>query len=220
LYLRGRSWICSAREDDMSAITAAAPSIRIDLDVRRLVVAGVGFTPVTLIAATAFGVADLRWLAIHVLVPALLAGAVVAWHHRSTARRLPGALFAGIVATALYDVYRFAFLALGLVPHDPIPHIGHSLGLEPAWLFGYLWRYAGNGGGLAIAFVALGFRGVRAGVAYGLFVCSGLLFTLIVSPYGQEMLFPLTGATVVMAVGGHVIYGAVLGWMRSERRVD
>jgi hypothetical protein len=202
----------------MSAITATIPSLRVELDVRRLVVAAVGFTPVTLIAATAFGVADLRWLAIHVLVPALLAGAVVVSHDQSTASRIPGTLFAGIVATASYDLYRFAFLALGLVPHDPIPHIGHALGLEPAWLSGYLWRYVGNG--LAIAFVALGFRGARAGVAFGSFVCSGLLVTLVVSPYGQEMLFPLTGATVVMAVGGHVIYGAVLGWMRGERRLD
>jgi hypothetical protein len=182
----------------------------------RLALIPVGFLPVTLIAATAFGVAGLRELALFLLVPSLAAVAIVlvcrpTW--TSTALR---ALAAGIVATALYDAFRGSFLALGLMQVDPIPHIGVALHLDPAWVFGYLWRYLGNGGGLAIAFVALGFRGVRTGVLYGLFVCSGLLFTLIVAPYGQEMLFPLNATTVVMAVGGHVIYGATLGWISTH----
>jgi hypothetical protein len=200
----------------MSAKTRTAPLVPIDLRVCRLVVAGVGFVPVTLIAATAFGVSDLRWLAVHVLLPALVVVSVIARRDRSIAADVRGALVAGMAATAFYDMYRFAFLALGLVPTDPIPHIGRALGLEPAWMFGYLWRYGGNGGGLAVAFVLLGFRGARAGIAYGLFVCGGLLVTLIASPHGQEMLFPLTGPTIVMAVGGHIIFGAVLGWLRSS----
>jgi len=28
---------------------------------------------------------------------------------------------------------------------------------------------------------------------------------LVVAPYGQQMLFPLNGTTIVMAVGGHII---------------
>ncbi len=112
--------------------------------------------------------------------------------------------------------YRGSFIALGLM-HDPIPHIGVALHLHPAWVFGYLWRYLGNGGGMAVAFFALGFRGVRSGIVYGLFVCSGLLFVLVAAPYGQEMLFPLSANTVVMAVGGHIIYGAVLGWVAARR---
>jgi len=97
-----------------------------------------------------------------------------------------------------------------------LPNIGVALHLEPAWVFGYLWRYLGNGGGLAVAFFALGLRGVRTGVLYGLFVCSGLLFVLVAAPYGQEMLFPLNATTVVMAVGGHIIYGAALGWIAAR----
>jgi hypothetical protein len=120
-------------------------------------------------------------------------------------------LLIGLAATLLYDCYRWAFIGLGLLGSDPIRHIGESLHLEPAWLFGYVWRYCGNGSGLALAFVALGFRGVWQGIAFGLFVCGGLLFVLVVSPYGTQMLFPLTPAAVVMAVGGHVIYGAVVG---------
>ncbi len=181
----------------------------------RLVLIPVGFLPVTLIAAAAFGVAGLRELAGYLLVPALaVAAGVLMWRPMwaSTAFR---ALAAGLVATALYDAYRGSFLALGLMQVDPIPHIGVALHLDPAWVYGYLWRYLGNGGGLAVAFFALGFRGVRTGILYGLFVCSGLLFVLAAAPYGQKMLFPLNAITVVMAVGGHIIYGAALGWIGS-----
>ncbi|MCW2797937.1 hypothetical protein [Nocardioides sp.] len=182
----------------------------------RLALIPVGFLPVTLIAAAAFGVAGLRELASYLLVPALalVAGVLVVrpkW--TSTALR---ALGTGIVATALYDVYRGSFLALGLMQVDPIPHIGTALHLHPAWAFGYLWRYLGNGGGMAVAFFALGLRGVRIGILYGLFVCSGLLFVLVAAPYGQEMLFPLNPTTVIMAVGGHIIYGAALGWLAGR----
>lgn len=183
----------------------------------RLVLIPVGFLPVTLIAAAAFGVAGLRDLALYVLVPALaLAAGVLVWRSKWASVAL-WALGAGIVATALYDAYRGSFLALGLMQVDPIPHIGVALKLDPAWVFGYLWRYLGNGGGLAVAFFALGFRGVRIGILYGLFVCSGLLFVLVAAPYGQEMLFPLNATTVVMAIGGHIIYGAALGGLAARR---
>jgi hypothetical protein len=176
----------------------------------RLSLAVAGATPVTLIAATAFGVADLRSLAAHVLVPVLAATALLVAGHRRAATVVLVAVVAGPIATLAYDAFRFAFLASGLMHGDPIPHIGTALHLEPAWLVGYGWRYLANGTGLAVAFIALGFRGVRAGVAYGLVVCAGLLVVLIVSPHGTQMLFTLTPATVVMALGGHAIYGALL----------
>jgi hypothetical protein len=181
----------------------------------RLALIPVGFLPVTLIAATAFGVAGLRELAVLVLVPSVAAVAIVLACRPRWAPTALRALGAGIVATALYDAYRGSFVALDLM-RDPIPHIGVALGLDPASLFGYLWRHLGNGGGMAIAFFALGLRGVRIGVLYGLFVCSGLLFTLVFAPYGEEMLFPLSATTLVMAVGGHIIYGATLGWISSR----
>ena len=68
-----------------------------------------------------------------------------------------------------------------------------------------------------MAFLALGLRGVRAGVVFGLVVAAGLLLTLAVTPLGQQMLFPLSGTTVVMAAGGHAIYGAVLGLLAGRR---
>lgn len=181
----------------------------------RLALIPIGFLPVTLIAATAFGVAGLRELALLLLLPSLAAVAVVLVCRPAWSPIALRALAAGIVATALYDVFRGSFIVLGSM-QDPIPHIGAALGLDPAWLFGYLWRYLGNGGGMAIAFFALGLRGVRVGIAYGLFVCSGLLFVLVFAPYGEEMLFPLNATTVVMAVGGHVIYGVTLGWLAAH----
>ena len=180
-----------------------------------LALAVAGATPVTLIAASTFGV-GLRGSAVAVGLPALAVVVLAAARHRPTAALVRQAVVAGVVATFLYDLSRFAFLALGVVDRDPIPHIGVELGLDPPLVFGYLWRYLGNGTGLALAFLALGLRGRAAGVAYGLAVCGGLLVTLVVSPHGQELLFPLGPGTVVMATTGHAIFGAVLG-ARSER---
>jgi hypothetical protein len=182
----------------------------------RLPFACAGFLPVTLIAGSTFGI-GLRGLAIHVLAPVAAAMLVLLRRRPQAARLLGRAACAGFAATALYDLFRFGFLWAGLMQRDPIPHIGVALGLHPAWVFGYLWRYLGNGTGLALAFCALGLRGVRAGVLYGLFVCGGLLFVLVVSPLGQEVLFPLNVTTVLMAIGGHAIYGAVLGTIASRQ---
>lgn len=121
------------------------------------------------------------------------------------------------MATFGYDLFRWSFLWFGLMQVDPIPHIGTALGLSPAWVFGYLWRYLGNGGGLAIAFTALGLRGVRAGMIFGSLVCACLIATLAIAPLGQQVLFPLNPTTVVMATVGHLIYGAILGATSARR---
>jgi hypothetical protein len=181
-----------------------------------LVLAAAGATPVTLIAASTFGV-GLRGAAVSVALPAVAVVILVATGHRPSAALVRQAVAAGVAATFVYDVSRFAFLALGVVHGDPIPHIGVELGLDPPALFGYLWRYLGNGSGLALTFLALGFRGRTAGVVYGLTVCGGLLVVLAVSPHGQDLLFPLGPGTVVMATTGHALFGAVLGH-RSARR--
>jgi hypothetical protein len=189
---------------------------------QRLPLAAAGGVPVTLIAGSAFGL-DLKVLALVVLLP-VIAGLLARMAVHPPTRRLVGqAIAAGIVATALYDLCRGSFLWLGLMHHDPIPHIGAALGIDPNWAAGYTWRYLGNGSGLALAFLALGLRGTRVGVLYGLGVCSCLLLTLVVSPYGTDILFPLNVTTVVMATLGHAIYGAVLGTIAGrlhDRRAD
>jgi hypothetical protein len=182
---------------------------------RRLPLAAAGGVPVTLIAGSAFGL-DLRVLALVVLMPVVVALLARMAVHPQTRRMVGRAVLAGVAATALYDLCRGSFLWLGLMDHDPIPHIGAALGIDPNWAAGYTWRYLGNGSGLALAFLALGLRGTRAGVLYGLGVCSCLLLTLAVSPYGTEILFPLNATTVVMATLGHAIYGAVLGTIAAR----
>jgi hypothetical protein len=182
----------------------------------RLLLASLGMVPVTLIALSTFGL-GLRTLAVHVALPAVAVLGVLVARHRAAGALAAWALPAGVVATAIYDASRFGFLWAGVVDYDPIPHIGTALGVEPAGVVGYLWRYLGNGAGLALAFLALGLRGVRVGVAYGLAVCAGLLVTLAVSPHGEELLFALTPGTVVMATVGHAIFGAALGSLAGAK---
>jgi hypothetical protein len=182
----------------------------------RVAVASAGVLPVGFIAVSAFGIVGLGELATLMAGPVLLGVVVLTGRSRPAWVLMARAVCAGIVATALYDLFRFSLLGLGVLDGDPIPHIGTALGLRPAWVFGYLWRYVGDGGGLAVTFFVLGFRGVRAGVLFGLAVCAGLLLTLLITPHGQEMLFPLTLNTVAMATIGHIIYGSVLGALATR----
>ncbi len=195
----------------------------------RLLLAAVGATPVSLIGFATFGIVDLRELSLVVLLPALSALATVLALDPVSRPLVARAITAGAIATFLYDLFRWWFLIAGWMDRDPIPHIGTSLGLEPGWLFGYLWRYVGNGGGLALVFFVSGVRGIVGGTAHGLLVCSGLLGVLLVSPHGQQALFPLETVTFVVAIVGHVIYGSALGvlscrhvvvWDHADPTVD
>jgi hypothetical protein len=200
-------------------VAFAAPVIAPHLR-REAALVPAGMLPVTLIGLSAFG-ANLRLLALTVLAPVLACLLVALATDAVTRGLVLRALAAGLVATALYDLLRGGFLWSGLMDRDPIPHIGHALGVQPAWLAGYAWRYLGNGSGLALAFLALGLRGTRVGIAYGLFVCANLLLVLLVSPLGEQILFPLNVTTIVMATLGHAVYGAVLGTIAArmhERR--
>lgn len=191
-------------------VDRTAVRVQLAAFVRRLPLVAVGMLPVTLIGLSAFGV-ELRLLALLVLAPAVACLLVRMVADPDTRRLVGRAVAAGLVATALYDLSRGSFLWLGLMHHDPIPHIGHDLGLEPAWLVGYGWRYLGNGTGLALAFLALGLRGTKVGILYGLFVCSNLLLLLLVSPYGEQVLWELNATSIVMLTLGHAIFGAVVG---------
>lgn len=183
----------------------------------RLLLAVIGATPVSAIGLSAIAPLglDFRTLTFLLLPPAMTAVAIMLVRHRSVRPFVVEAIAAGAVATLLYDLFRWSFLMVGLMERDPIPDLGSSLGLEPGWFFGYLWRYVGNGGGIALAFIVAGPRGIAAGTVHGLIVCSGLLAVLAFSPFGQEILFPLEPATLVVAVVGHVIYGSVLGFLTS-----
>jgi hypothetical protein len=122
----------------------------------------------------------------------------------------------GIVATIIYDCLRLALVKVGIWG-DPIPGIGRLVFADPhanfAW--GYFWRFAGNGGGMGIAYAMLPWRGIRTGVAYGTLICTGLVALLFFFPVAQVHFFPLTPVTTVGAYAGHWVYGAVLGKLAS-----
>jgi hypothetical protein len=122
----------------------------------------------------------------------------------------------GIVATIIYDCLRLALVKVGIWG-DPIPGIGRLVFADPhanfAW--GYFWRFAGNGGGMGIAYAMLPWRGIRTGVAYGTLICTGLVALLFFFPVAQVHFFPLTPVTTVGAYAGHWVYGAVLGKLTS-----
>ncbi len=182
----------------------------------RLTLMFIGAVPVSLIAVWTFGVWSIRTLATWVLLPSLVLLTMMAARSPEVRRLTSRALAVGVVSTFTYDLFRWSCLALGLMNRDPIPHIGAGLGPEPDWVFGYLWRFVGNGGGIALAFYALGGRGVVAGTVHGLFVCCGLLAVLRFAPHGQDMLFPLNLTTVLVATAGHIIYGSTLGALATR----
>jgi hypothetical protein len=87
---------------------------------------------------------------------------------------------------------------------------------------GYVWRYAGDGGGIGVAFFVLvaatGLRRwgeratVMASVAFAVFpVWTGLVATVALAPRGQQQMFALTPATVALSLLGHLVFGLVLG---------
>ena len=87
---------------------------------------------------------------------------------------------------------------------------------------GYLWRYVGDGGGIGVAFFVLvaatGLRRwgeratVAASVTFAVFpVWTGLVATVALAPRGQQQMFPLTPATVLLSLVGHLVFGLVLG---------
>lgn len=180
----------------------------------------IGFLPVTLIGLSAFDVANLKVLTTFILVPALITVGLLTYTCSDCSFIVLKAVKIGVLATFGYDLFRWSFLWMGWMHVDPIPHIGSALGISPNWLAGYTWRYLGNGTGLALSFLVLRFRSIAAGLAYGFFVCCGLFVVLLFSPHGQEMLFPISPACIVMAVVGHLIYGSLLAIILNKDAIQ
>ena len=189
-------------------------------NVHRVLLAAIGPVPVTLVGLSTFGWLTFRELVTVIAPPTLGLLGLVITTNRAARYVVIDAITAGLVATLLYDLLRWTFIFTGWMQGDPIPGLGTSLGLEPGWIYGYLWRFLGNGSGLAITFYAARAKGLRAGIAYGLAICTGLLAVLAFAPYGQDALFPLRLSTVVAAVSGHIVYGATLGLFAQHVRPD
>lgn len=181
----------------------------------RILIALVALTPITALAGALVGLASLQTLTVLGIFPAMLAAGCVALAHPSFGRLALLGVVAGLAATSAYDAFRLGITwVLGLA--DPILGIGQML-LGPeanAWSAGsagYMYRFFGDGAGMAVAFAMGGRYGLRPGLAFGTALCGCLWALLLLFPSTQLALFPLTPAVLGMTMVGHWIYGGVAG---------
>jgi hypothetical protein len=160
--------------------------------------------PILAISVEVFGLASQSTITmVTITLVALLATLVTFAPHRIDMIVGRG-LIAGMVACIVYDAARlFAVHVLGLMG-DFIPVMGSFVTGEP--------DTAG-----VVAF-ALGIDrwknvyAVLAAVGFAVFpTWAGLMATVALSPNGEERMFPLNVATVIITLVGHLIFGLFLG---------
>ncbi|MER7337418.1 DUF6789 family protein [Streptomyces sp. NPDC000075] len=181
--------------------------------------------PVLAIPLSLGGLVSLHRAADTVVFPLWAVALPLMWRCTPVARAARSGFLGGLVAVTAYDMLRLPVIRLSGWP-DFIPRLGQWItGADrPDAAVGYLWRYIGDGGGIGMAFslfclVAGVRRGlVPLGLAYGVFIWSGLICTLLLVPHAQLLLFRLTPATLAVSLAGHLVYGSTLGW--CVRRFD
>lgn len=184
-----------------------------------LTIAFCGFSSVGSISLSMFQLGNLPLLFSIWVVPSIILISIACISSPKLGGIVLKGWIAGVVGVLLYDVSRMPFILAGW--GDFIPQIGvWIIGQENAPpLLGYLYRYAGNGGGMGISFILLfkllKFKKsvVSLAVLYGLMVFGCLMLTLLLSPLGQDEMFEITPLTFTGSLIGHVIYGLVLGLM-------
>jgi len=206
-----------AAAEDERLLAALQPLLSLPSLYPRLVFLALGFAAITSLAAAYSEMLPLPAGARFMLVPAVACILLTGFRHRTWGRRALVGWLAGIIATGIYDMLRLGLVLVGTWD-DPIPRIGQLLFLDPDanWLWGYVWRFLGNGGGMGLAFAMLPWRGVRFGIAYGTLICLGLFGVLAIWPVAQVHFFPLTPVVGVGAMAGHWVYGAVLGALTTR----
>jgi hypothetical protein len=136
----------------------------------------------------------------------------------------------GVLACAGYDAFRLPTIYAAHWWNDFFGSVGGwATASRSSFLVGYVWRYAGDGGGIAVVFFALAATlgaarwRTRTTIVFavGYAVCpvwSGLVLTDLLAPGGRE-LFALSATTLVLSLVGHLIYGAILGlgYYKSRR---
>ena len=176
----------------------------------------VGFTPIAALAADIFNWMPLCLSCLFLVFPVTVALLLTCVINQSLGLKIAYTLLSGMIATGLYDLFRLIFILSGQWP-DFIPIIGqHALNdanCEP--VYGYLYRYIYDGGFMALAYMTLPFKKHTAhnGIAFGVFVCGCLFLTLLLAPNAQDNMFPLNLFTMTVAMTGHIIYGAVTGFL-------
>jgi hypothetical protein len=175
--------------------------------------AALGFVPIACLCFALFGWMSLQLSTRVVVLPAIGLALLVGLRYPTLGSIALQGLVVGMLATAIYDLVRLTFVLAGAW-NDFIPVIGRlALGdpqASPLW--GYLWRYLGDGGAMGVTFVLLPWRGLRAGLIFGALICCCLFATLLLAPTAQQVLFPLSPITAAAALLGHLIYGGFLGW--------
>lgn len=179
----------------------------------RMALASLGFAPIGSLCIALFGIVPLYISARFLVLPAAALIVALGLRYRALGRLALLGFIAGVIATATYDLVRLSLVASGRWS-DFIPTIGRLALMDqqasPVW--GYLWRYIGNGGAMGLTFALLPWGGVRAGMLYATAICGCLFATLLLAPGAQQALFHLTLLTGAMALLGHLVYGAMLGW--------
>ena len=184
---------------------------------------GVASVPVLAISAHVFWSVSLLTVAVAVLVPLIigLAAVVIARPHHSDRLLLAGFLW-GLLACAGYDAFRLPTIYVANWWGDFFGSVGGwATATHSDFLVGYLWRYIGDGGGIAVAFFALAAtlgtaswsRRTTIAMAVAYAVCpvwTGLVLTDLLAPHSRQ-LFPLTATTLIVSLVGHLIYGTIMG---------
>ena len=182
------------------------------ISVPRLVLTLLGFVPIASLCMALFQFVSLHSTLMLLILPSLIIASMVAMRYPMLGLEALLGLTAGMVATGLYDLVRLGFIVGGMW-RDFIPLIGRMAldtpDASPLW--GYLWRYIGNGGAMGMTFMMLHWRGAGTGMLYGTAICCCLFGTLLWVLDAQVLLFRLTPLSVLGALTGHLVYGAVLG---------
>src|SRR5690349_18239608 len=125
----------------------------------RIVLALLGFVPIGSLCIALFGLVPLYVTARFVVLPVAMLVIALGLRYRVLGRLALLGFIAGVAATATYDLVRLAFVVSGKWS-DFIPAIGRLALMDqqasPVW--GYLWRYAGNGGAMGLTFALLPWR--------------------------------------------------------------
>jgi hypothetical protein len=193
--------------------------------------------PILAISVEVFGLASQSAITmVTITLVAVLATLIVFAPHRIDMIVGRG-LISGMVACIVYDGARlFAVHVLGLMG-DFIPTMGSFVTGEPdtagSAAVGYVYRYLGDAGGLGVAFFVVAFAigidrwknvyQVLASVAFAVFpTWAGLMATVALAPHGEERMFPLNLATIIITLVGHLVFGLVLGlaFLKAPRGRD
>lgn len=175
-----------------------------------------GFVPVSCIAINVLEIIPLHQTSIIITLPLMLLAIIVGILNREVGKKALRGWICGVLAVCLYDVSRIPFILSGW--EDFIPKIGDwILNKEgTSGVIGYLWRYAGNGGGMGIAYVfiaeSIGRNVAKQsfGILYGLAIFTCLMMVLLFSENGQNLMFKVTFLTFIGSMLGHVVYGYCL----------